>query len=848
MPKYDDFVHLPISLVLRAKPKLFGGGRRSPTTYTNRKNRTTHGGYMKKRSTELSRFWQERTQERIDKGLPQIKSGIPILLEIDPSADVEFLRGLGFEIVAELQEGFIIVASDDIDLKLFNNKVDDFIANIKKRCNSPAQIYALCEDADRLKTILSPQLYSDWASIHETNVYYIDIGVSCSGGIMLPLQPTKEKNEPKEHYQRRLDNWHQKFTEAYMVWDETKDEREQIIERFITAYNGEILHYIDGSSDLTGLPDSFSARLKVNGKCLKDLALNFAYIFEMTLSSEVTAPLSPANDHQIDIDIEVDSPSTDSPKICVIDSGVQEEHQYIAPAILQDESICLLTDETNTSDCVRQGGHGTRVTGAILYPRVVPRNGTYSLPCWIRNIRVLDQNNKMPLDLFPPKMIKYIIQDYNNKKQKPSKIFNQSIGCGSPCELKHMSSWAAEIDYQSYLNDILFIQSSGNIPADIIKAYIKAGYSYPSYLHRELSRICEPAQSLQAITVGSLAIDNYETDDSIALGQKDEPSAFSRSGPGIWDVVKPDVVEYGGTEVINKEGEHLTLTTPEDVCPELIRKSPEGPAYAKDAVGTSFATPKVTYIASQIEKTLPNAPALLYRALIAQSAHWPEWAITSNKNQYSNIIRTIGFGIPDEIRATQNNEYRITFITESILEIGESEAHVFRVAIPEELSTVGEDFNVLVEITLSYAANPRRTRRGVKSYLSTWLDWCCSRIGEDYNTFARRVFETGGSIDDDGNFEWMIGDASNRGIIDDFSRKNGTLQKDWTIIKSNQLSDAFCIAVRAHKGWGALFKAKYSLAVSFEAIDQDIPIYESIRSMVEVEVENEEIQVQYQTE
>jgi hypothetical protein len=93
------------------------------------------------------------------------------------------------------------------------------------------------------------------------------------------------------------------------------------------------------------------------------------------------------------------------------------------------------------------------------------------------------------------------------------------------------------------------------------------------------------------------------------------------------------------------------------------------------------------------------------------------------------------------------------------------------VPIPEELSSVGENFNVLVEITLSYSAKPRRTRRGVKSYLSTWLDWCCSRIGEDYTTFTRRIFETGSSIDDDGNFEWVIGDVINRGITSNFSRK-----------------------------------------------------------------------------
>lgn len=47
--------------------------------------------------------------------MPTIETGIPILLEIDPSANISFLNGLGFEVVCELDEGFIIVATEDID-------------------------------------------------------------------------------------------------------------------------------------------------------------------------------------------------------------------------------------------------------------------------------------------------------------------------------------------------------------------------------------------------------------------------------------------------------------------------------------------------------------------------------------------------------------------------------------------------------------------------------------------------------------------------------------------------------------------------------------------------------------
>lgn len=232
----------------------------------------------------------------------------------------------------------------------------------------------------------------------------------------------------------------------------------------------------------------------------------------------------------------------------------------------------------------------------------------------------------MPMDLFPPKVISSVVDAFSINCQIPTKVFNHSIGRYKSCDLQHMSPWAAELDMQSYENDVLFIQAAGNISREIISAYMQAGYQYPDYLERELSRISDPAQSLQALTVGSVAITDYETEDDIALGKKDEISSFSRSGPGIWDTIKPEVVEYGGTDVMNKKGKYPLLTTPEEVCPELIRKSPEGPAYSRDAVGTSFTAPKVTHIAAAIEKVIPNAPALLYRALIAQSARWPEYS------------------------------------------------------------------------------------------------------------------------------------------------------------------------------------------------------------------------------
>jgi hypothetical protein len=77
---------------------------------------------------------------------------------------------------------------------------------------------------------------------------------------------------------------------------------------------------------------------------------------------------------------------------------------------------------------------------------------------------------------------------------------------------------------------------------------------------------------------------------------------------------------------------------------------------------------------------LPEHPTLLYRALIAQSARWPEWAenmLTElrqpNLNpqrretllgDVSRVISVIGYGVPSEQRATVNTDFRTTFITD----------------------------------------------------------------------------------------------------------------------------------------------------------------------------------------
>ena len=575
------------------------------------------------------------------------------------------------------------------------------------------------------------------------------------------------------------------------------------LEDFIAAYGGKILDMTEPpepTARFSTLPDSFSARLRISGAGLRDLVLNWAYLFEVTEAE--TVKINPTMDDTAGDTVfpSILPPPSFSPIVCVIDSGIQEGHKYLSDAIIKEDSLSLLPRNPSVTDEAGTSGHGTRVAGAVLYPDGLPRQGTYQLPCRLRNLRVLDRDNCLPPALYPPRIIEKAVRIYHHEKSQRTKIFNQSIGANTACRLTHMSAWAAAIDNQSYENDILFIQAAGNISSSTIKHFLQHDINYPDYFKEDAARISNPAQSLQALTVGSVSSSDFETKDLIALGRMDEVSSFSRCGPGIWDTIKPDVVEYGGTQVCTKDHKMPLLTTPPPVCPELLRKSPEGCAYARDDVGTSFAAPKVASIAARLEQLLPDSPALLYRALIAQSARWPTSADHISKETALSLIRHMGYGIPDLKRATENDDYRITLITPQLLQLGEGEAHIFQIPIPEELSAIDKDYDILLEITLSYAAKPRRTRRRVNGYLSTWLDWRCSRMGEAAENFSRRIFDTGKRVDDDGNFHWAVGEQMNHGLLADISRRNGTLQKDWCLLKSNQLSDKFCIAVRGHKG------------------------------------------------
>jgi len=830
---------------------------KNPKTQAKLGDRGGHGSTLKSSASGIVSSWQENLEERRQDQKPELPEAVPLILQIDPIAfNAEELRKFGIEVIAELEDGYIIGASADVQLTELQKKIEQFI-NAERGGGKVPEIWDILDGSRRPEYILSPDLQEQWGEIQDNRQYIVDVSISCVGSkSQLRNYPKREDSRSDENYIEAIRRWMDDRQLTYQEWDDLKSQREDSFEIFISdhLYQGELLNIVDGEiSQFSELPDSFSCRIKIAGKGLKDLVLNFPYIFDISLPDDIHEDAlveTQLDDREIVFTLE--APDLNSPKVCIIDSGIQEQHPLLRAAILTNDSRSWIPNETNlTADFVSNGGHGTRVAGAVLYSNTVPQSGQQQAICWLQNARVLNSNCYLPQALYPPILIADIVEFYQSKTA--TRIFNHSITARTPSRTQYMSAWAAEIDHLIWQYDILFVVAAGNLPIDqrignsrlSVKDHIENGNTYPDYLLENSCRVPNPAQSFQALTVGSISLNTFRELSRYSIAPANYPSSFSCSGLGIWDSIKPEVVEYGGDLVVDG-GTPPNFTTPSEVCPELVRSTLNGgPLVSRDRVGTSFTAPKVTHIAACLAADLPNESCLLYRALIIQSARLPEWVQTGNFDPFS-AVRLLGYGIPDLDRALGGSSNRITLIAKGDRSISARQAHVYQVSLPNELRSPGEDLDIRVEITLSYKAQPRRTRRARRKYLSTWLDWECSKKGESPESFLARVLqqydapteaEEGERI-----FEWFLGKQSNWGKARNVSRGAGTIQKDWAIVKSFDLRESFCIAVVGHEGWNNDPNADvpYALVVSFETVDTNIPIYTAIANIqVPIQVESE---------
>ena len=511
----SKFQHLPLPALRQGPARLGKPPHSADQTKKNRKEFANHGNTIKRQVVGAVKNIQKRLASRTETA-PQLPAGAPLTIQVDPqSFDIDKLRQkFDFEVVLEDEDGFVIVACEDLNLTKLQAMVDAYTTDTYGSATI-ASIYSVDDNegqVERLRRILAQRLFAIWSKIATINPLIVDVSVNCEGTAQIDPEPNRGKTDTDRSWSDKLAQWHLQKSQAYQIWDDLKDVREEQLRKFVEQHKGEILRIIDNVAyDAAYLPDSFSVRVSISGDGLRDLVLNYPYIFEVVEPDEIELPQNgQIDDPNDDGDDSIMAPSSDAPKVCVIDSGIQEAHRLLRDAIDTENSHSYLPNDPSVMDTVANGGHGTRVAGVALYGESIPEDGAYQADFWVQNARVLDEFNGMPTRVYPPLLMEAIVARFHGGVGQ-TRIFNQSINSRTPCRRRHMSAWAAAIDRLSFDKDILFIQSAGNIHIESgqthnpgVVEHLNAGRVYPEFLYENSFRVANPAHSFQALTVGSV--------------------------------------------------------------------------------------------------------------------------------------------------------------------------------------------------------------------------------------------------------------------------------------------------------------------------------------------------------
>lgn len=857
MPATPLFPHLHLTFQGSYEPKFPAAPRPNAEVDANRANPKSHASRIRSILGDMRKADAELRRLRAEIGLPAIPADRGFLLRLPEGVNVEALvRSLGVELVAETENGVMLVSSIDVQFSKLEEVLQQFEAGAGAIVagSSLLDIYEKPDDPRRIEEILAPEVLALWPLENDT-AYTFDLGIQTATStrdVRWPRVIQRVSESDSDFQKRRENKRRQAWVEAEAEWQEKAETRVKELQTFIKYYGGEIVSGM--ISDLAHksergmvFPDSVQMRVQMNGAGFRDVIVNCAHLFEVALPPQLQHPTSENLGQQVQRELTVLSPANDAPTVCVIDGGIEEGHRWLEPAIDVDTSRCFIpgaaTDDV--ADYVSPQGHGTRVAGAILYPEAIPTTGEVEPVAWIQNARVLDAANELPAALTPERYLHEVVSHFH-VAPRFTKVFNHSINANLPCPKRRMSAWAAKLDQLSHEQEVLFIQSAGNQTRlgngdhanPGLAAHLDAGKQPPDHQLEDSMRVANPAQSLHALTVGSVSPRAFEDANLRSFATAEHlASGFSRTGYGEpWSVVKPEVVEVGGDLVYAKTSPRQPRVRSE-VAVELLNSTMHGaPAFSKDGVGTSFAAPKVAHVVAHLQNRFPAASPLLYRALIVQSARWPDWA--ENESNKDKVLRLIGYGVPSLERATSNSQSRVTLITSDAEIISSKQLHLYTIRIPEELRSAALEARIRVDVTLAYTALPRRTRARRTGYLETWLDWESSKFGEPRDVFFDRMQNGGASVYEE--FRWTLHKREGWGEAEETSRNRGTVQKDWATFDSFELPEEFAVAVRSHIGWNHLpgaGKARYCLAVSFEVIKGEVPLYSLIKNAISLEAE-----------
>lgn len=542
---------------------------------------------------------------------------------------------------------------------------------------------------------------------------------------------------------------------------------------------------------------------------------------------------------------------SDSPYICIIDTGVNVQHPLLAPFSTVSDQLTIMDDNDPTD----QNGHGTSMAGLAMWgdlTKVLESTDSHVVHHRLESVKTLNRNGDnagKSLGLVTSNAISTV--ELNNFER--SRIFSMSLSSGKGTNRGRPSSWSSALDSLSadYLGEgatpRLFTICAGN-------AAIESVMDYPDYNYRQ--EIHDPAQAWNAITVGAYTEKNTLTESSgySPLADKGGISPYSTTSLE-WDrrnsPIKPEIVFEGGNVGRDELGcaglqDLQLLTTYKDFTQRHFQCTN----------ATSSATALAARFSAQIQSQYNNLWPETVRALMVHSADWTDQMYSLigatrtdrsiTKANMAKLIRKVGFGVPNLTKAVNSASNSLSLVVEDELQPyvkptgaqpKTKDMHLHDLPWPiEELQKIGEA-DVELTITLSYFIEPNPTSKNVLSkysYASHQLRFDVKHQDESDSEFMRRINAAadGERPDSHSDSNWLLGVSQ---------RHRGSIHKDIWRGSAADLAARGKIAIYPASGWWKTrnsqqrtdSKARYSLVVSLNVPNVDVDIYSEVKQRIE---------------
>lgn len=559
-------------------------------------------------------------------------------------------------------------------------------------------------------------------------------------------------------------------------------------------------------------------------------------------------------------------PPQDANVVCALDTGIAAQHPLIAPAL---HGAWAYDAAWGADDHHPNGGHGTPLAGLALYGDLEPLMNDKRQ---VQLTHAVESMKLLPPRGFPKtKPPSYGIVTEGAvalvEAERPN-VRRAFCLANSACDFppERPSSWSGALDQIA----------SGSMPGDQAdgvpaaerpkRLMVVATGNMPGGKldHVRLSHPLEdPSQSWNALTIGGFT--RKETPPANPPGLKPVVPANHRSPFSLGSQalssdltpIKPEVLFEAGNMIADLSGDcgwepSVSLLAPGS----NVMHEPLVPFWA-----TSAAAGMAGHFVGSLQAALPELWPETHRALMVDSAHWPEpirkrligtgqhWK-TGTKAAKQAVLREVGYGVPDLQRAMNSARNDVTLIAQAPIQpfaIGESggpvfnEMHLYDLPWPKgELEKIENEI-VTMKVTLSYFVEPNLSGRAAtrpETYRSFGLRFAVKRRLETKEQFKRRVSgrqEKDEAVSQQDGKYWLLGPAAVQA---------GSLHCDLWRGKAIDLASHDAIGVYPVTGWWKTHpgqkrfndKGRYALVVSISAPGHDVDMYSEISAKVAAKV------------